>query len=444
MITYHLPADSTDVSVVLRIIDSADGTPETGVVFNTSGIDLEYRREGAASTDITEATLAALTTAHTDGGFLHIGNGYYRLDLPDAAVATGVSGVLVHGVVTGMVVIGCYIQLTPAPANVQQISGSAVSTTTAQLGVNVVQVSGDSGAADNAEAFFDGTGYAGTNNVIPTVTTVTNQVAANVTAISGDTTSADNLEAYTDGTTPMPVNVTQISGDATAADNLESYTDGTTPIPANATQFAGTAYATQRDALVDLIWDEVLTGATHNVTNSAGQRLRQVTDNIVTSGTAQAGATASITLASGASSTDGTYDPGLVRIVAGTGIGQVRMIIQYVGSTRVASVDRDWRTAPDNTSEYQIVAAPNLVSTNEGLAQGGASTTITLNAQASATNDVYIGQTVVLRTGTGQDQSRIISAYNGTTKVATVAQAWQTNHASGTGYIIWPDRKSVV
>lgn len=51
--------------------------------------------------------------------------------------------------------------LTWVPANVTYISGSAVSTTTAQLGVNVVQISGDSTAADNAEAMFDGTGYAG-------------------------------------------------------------------------------------------------------------------------------------------------------------------------------------------------------------------------------------------------------------------------------------------
>jgi hypothetical protein len=93
-------AGTVDVSVVIRIIDSADGTPETGVVFNT-----------ATSTAITEATLAALTTAHTDGGFLHIGNGYYRLDLPDAACGAGAVGVLVHGTVTGMIVIGEYIEL---------------------------------------------------------------------------------------------------------------------------------------------------------------------------------------------------------------------------------------------------------------------------------------------------------------------------------------------
>lgn len=103
---------ATDQSVVVRIIDSADGTPETGVVFNSSGIDLWYRREGATKTSITEATLSALNDAHSDGGFLHIGDGYYRLDSPDAAFATGANGVLFGGSVTGMVVIGCYVPLT--------------------------------------------------------------------------------------------------------------------------------------------------------------------------------------------------------------------------------------------------------------------------------------------------------------------------------------------
>ena len=108
---YTVLKGSTNVSVVLFIFDPATGDPETGIVFNTAGLDLEYRREGAASVDITEVTLAALTTAHTDGGFLHIGNGYYRLDLPDAAVASGVSGVLVHGTVPNFSIVGCYVHL---------------------------------------------------------------------------------------------------------------------------------------------------------------------------------------------------------------------------------------------------------------------------------------------------------------------------------------------
>lgn len=102
---------SVDRSVTIRIIDSTDGTPETGVVFNTAGIDLWYRREGGAVVSITEATLASLTAAHADGGFLHIGNGYYRLDLPDAAFASGANYADVGGTVTGMIVIGGRVRL---------------------------------------------------------------------------------------------------------------------------------------------------------------------------------------------------------------------------------------------------------------------------------------------------------------------------------------------
>lgn len=103
--------DSTDQSVVIRIIDSSDGTPETGVEHDSPGIDLWYRREGATKTSITEVALAALDSAHADGGIEHMGDGYYRLDLPDAAVATGADGVMVGGAVTDMIVVGCYVPL---------------------------------------------------------------------------------------------------------------------------------------------------------------------------------------------------------------------------------------------------------------------------------------------------------------------------------------------
>jgi hypothetical protein len=99
---------STDQSTVIRIIDSTDFTPETGVEHDTSGIDLWYRREKETKTSITEAALAALDSAHSDGGIEHIGDGYYRLDLPDAAVAagSGENSVQIGGTVTGMIVIG--------------------------------------------------------------------------------------------------------------------------------------------------------------------------------------------------------------------------------------------------------------------------------------------------------------------------------------------------
>lgn len=107
---------SVNQSVVIRIIDSADGTPETSVEYDTAGIDLWCRREGALKISITEAALAALDSAHSDGGIEHIGDGYYRFDLPDAAFAIGADGVMVGGTVTGMIVIGCYVPLVATEA----------------------------------------------------------------------------------------------------------------------------------------------------------------------------------------------------------------------------------------------------------------------------------------------------------------------------------------
>lgn len=94
---------------------------------------------------------------------------------------------------------------TPTTAGVPEvdithIAGAAVSATTAQLGVNVVQVSGDGTAADNLEAACDGTTYnIGGGAVV--AASVTAMVSANVTQISGDSGAADNLEAACDGNT---------------------------------------------------------------------------------------------------------------------------------------------------------------------------------------------------------------------------------------------------
>lgn len=76
-----------------------------------------------------------------------------------------------------------------------EVDANTVSAT--NISANVTQLSGDTTAADNAEAFFDGTGYAGTNNVIPTVTTLTGHTPqtgdafARLGAPAGASVSAD-------------------------------------------------------------------------------------------------------------------------------------------------------------------------------------------------------------------------------------------------------------
>ena len=45
----QIKGGTLNVSIVIRIVDSTDGTPETGVVAATAGLAFNYRREGAAA-----------------------------------------------------------------------------------------------------------------------------------------------------------------------------------------------------------------------------------------------------------------------------------------------------------------------------------------------------------------------------------------------------------
>lgn len=71
-----------------------------------------------------------------------------------------------------------------------------------------------------------------------------------------------------------------------------------------------------------------------------------------------------------------------------------------------------------------------------GTAQAGAASTITLAAAASAVDNAYKFMTIRTTGGTGSGQSRVVSAYNGTTKVATVSEAWTTTPDATTTYSI--------
>ena len=72
------------------------------------------------------------------------------------------------------------------------------------------------------------------------------------------------------------------------------------------------------------------------------------------SGTAQAGGSTTITLASTASISDDAYTSLTVTIDSGTGSGQTKTITDYVGSTKVATVNSAWTTNPDATSVYTV------------------------------------------------------------------------------------------
>jgi len=289
---------------------------------------------------------------------------------------------------------------------------------------------------------------------------------------------------------------------------------------------------------------------------TVGEALLMMLNRLGRRGTAQAGTSTTITLDSGASATDNIYSTHSIKIISGTGSGQVANIASYVGSTKVATITRPgggtWTTNPDNTSVFQIEAVPlaavgymlftaltegaagriaaafqtmfnvassvfttasvnqtgdsyarigapagasasadiasiktdtgttipgrlpaalvsgrmdssvgamaanvvtaaaiadgaidratfaadtGLQSIRSNTAQAGGSTSITLDSGASASNSFYVNCLIILTGGTGAGQARFITAYVGSTKVASVS-AWTTNPDSSTTFAI--------
>lgn len=145
----------------------------------------------------------------------------------------------------------------------------------------------------------------------------------------------------------------------------------------------------ERVAVSAAVWDRVLTGATHNIVNSAGRRLRQIdAAAVVDAGTAQAGGATSITLAATASSTNDIYNGDRVEIIAGTGAGENAIITDYDGTTKVATVTPAFVITPDATSEYQIVPATSTVASWAGTAVTGDGDWAGLESSIAALNDL--------------------------------------------------------
>lgn len=163
--------------------------------------------------------------------------------------------------------------------------------------------------------------------------------------------------------------------------------------------------------------------------------------SILHSGIAQAGTSNTITLDTGANANDDFYNHAKIVISSGTGLEQERIIVDYVGSTKVATIAPPWVTNPDSTSAFEVEPALAHAETGwatikVGLAAAGSSTTITLDSNASATDDYYNNDLVKIDSGTGEGQVRYISDYNGTTKVATITPAWDTTPDTTSEYII--------
>lgn len=316
---------STAVDVVIGpFVDDTDGkTAETALTISQA--DCQLMKNGGAAAQKNDATSAT-----------HLVNGHYKVPLNTTDTNTlGVMKLSIHE--TGalpyaidMMVMPAnvwdslfgadYLQIDAAQWLGQTIaavdtngypkvtvkSGTGtgeISLTSGIASVNTIQISSDSVAADNAEAFFDGTGYAGTNNVIPTVTTATNVTTVN--GLAANVVTAASLAA------DAGAEIADAVWDESRAGHVTSGTFG-----------EGVA-SVQGDVTGNVVGSVgSVTGAVGSVTGAVGSVTGNVGGNVVGSVGSVTGAVGSVTGAVGS----------VTGNVGGNVVGSVASVTGAVGS----------------------------------------------------------------------------------------------------------------
>lgn len=406
-----VPLKNTAYRVVFPIYD-ADGDLVTGA----AALDSEVSKDQGTFADCTNEATEIATAS-----------GMYYLDLTSTEMNADCVTVIVKTTTTGAKTtpIVLYPQESgDIKVDLQSISGSAVATGTAQLGVNVVNIGGAAAVASGGRPEVNVSHFGGSAG-----TFAGGRPEVNATHWAGTAVATPDTAGHP--------KVTIKSGSGAGELNLSSGSVNITTSSIN--------------AVADQVWDEATSG--HLTAGSYG-----AAHQVLQSGTMQAGSTSTTAvLATAASSSNDYYNNSLLMIIAGTGAGQSQYISDYVGATRAATINGTWVTTPDNTSVYVIIpggsipgaSAPTadqnaaavwnalsasyeaagsfgelLKPVRRGTAQAGASNSITLDASASATDNLYRYQVVRIISGTGAGQARQITAYTGGSKVATVAPAW--------------------
>lgn len=188
--------NQTDVSVRIKMLTLADGSPATGITAASAGHAIWYQR-GENNAQVTDAgsasDLAGITAAHSDWGFDEIGNGWYRVDFPDAAFAEGAGSVLCGMSTTAAAAVEVTVEINPFYK--YQGKPSVVTSTTTTFPAGTTPLKGD------YIMVVDGTGEPG-NMVM-------------VTSVSGEVATHAAFETSISATTST---VLLIAGDAVSAD----------------------------------------------------------------------------------------------------------------------------------------------------------------------------------------------------------------------------------
>ena len=363
------------------------------------------------------------------------------------------------------------------------IAGAAVSTTTAQLGVNAVQHGGTTqtgrdigasvllspGTGTGQISLASGAVTVGTNNDktgYALSSTQTFNLTGNITgSLSGSVGSVTNSvgsiatggitdASYASATVGKAVRTATAQGGAetsitldASASAIDRYYKGLHVKIASGTgagQVRRIAYydGTTKIAYVNHPWMTNPDATSVFVIQAYSQEFMVITTGVVT-----AGGSNTITLVSTDASVNDTYKGAMVKICGGTGVGQIRTIIAYNGTTKIATVEKTWVTNPDNTSVYEIVAVSAEVNVTHWADTDVATPNtagvpkvdiISIDGQLTNGNNATLnlkklnvvnsnGQAVVM--SSADNAGLLINSDAGTT-AALVVQKWSTNQAA--------------
>jgi hypothetical protein len=377
------------------------------------------------------ATLASASTAFSAGGFILIDDtnqpGVYRLDVPDLAFATGAEAVVVTVKATGCRTVSRLFDLVDINNQVAYapnvaaggIGGLLTAPTIANTGLAVTTVTTLTGHTAQTGDSFARIGATGSG-----LTSLSTQTSVDALGGAAAVTVERSISDTKAITFAWPVSGATITG-TRSIDNADPYVavSGTIAFLRTETgkhyytlaynvadrptaegqvryKFVDGLYtryvvlrtvttaldSANKAALVDLIWDEPLTGATHNVATSSGKRLRQTTAfQQIDSTVVDAAATTTTFVTGLTSSVDNFYNDSMLVFTDGALAGQVRAIYDYVGATKTIILEEALTSAPVNGVAFAIVS---LHIHPVSQIQSGLATASALSTQAAKINKI--------------------------------------------------------
>lgn len=267
---------------------------------------------------------------------------------------------------------------------------------------NIVQVSGDITAADNLELQYDGTGLTGDN--FPATQAQVGSIATGaggISTVAGSAVIATGTETgdYTD-TQQLDGTTHDVQDDGGTTDFYYEFDVGTA---GRATEVLWDGYVQSNGDSCDIYgWDWVSL-SWKQVGSISGANGTTIVEQVFIFTSAMTG--------------------------TGADVGTVRFRPQSTTITQF-STDRI-------LCEYTSVAREATVF-DSGVLQAAAANTATLATTASAVDDFYTRSKIVIAQGTGAGQERVLSDYDGTTKVATITPTWTTTPNTTSVYEIIP------